>query len=201
MSSRIRRASTRASALAAIAAFGVLALAGCDLPGTSPANGAPAPAPSASAPASSASSSADPAEAAGPSGSASSSRKASTAGTLPDVCQLLSRAEVTALTGKQITTTSADDRKATSTLRYCQWQLNGGQLVVTLSRATKSQFDTRHPDARTVTGLGADAYVLGGHLLVFRDGVEVDVYNSAGASEAASLETAKKVAVKVLSRM
>lgn len=103
---------------------------------------------------------------------------------LPDPCSLLSRSEVEDLTGRTITELDADDAKPGDTSRYCQWQQDGGQLALFLSRTTPDDFDAGVSQARPVDGVeGYDAFAASGHLYVRDDDVQVDVYSHAGTDE------------------
>jgi Protein of unknown function (DUF3558) len=103
---------------------------------------------------------------------------------LPDPCALLSRAEVVDLTGRPITEVDGDDAKPGDSTRYCQWQQDGGQLALFLSKTTKDDFETGVSQAQPVDGVeGYDAFDLAGHLYVRDDDVEVDVYSHAGTDE------------------
>ncbi|WP_238006727.1 DUF3558 family protein [Dactylosporangium sp. AC04546] len=169
----------------ATAALAVLGLAGCDkLPGASTASSTPAAAPASSAPASTKPSAPASAKAAG----------------LPDICTLLTKAEVGSLTGEQVTLMT-DEGGNSPTARYCQWQLSQGQLTVTVNVEDRDNFDIQHKDAKKVVGLGASAYSLSGHLYVWEDGRDVDVYVSSESSDAANLTVARQTAQKVLPRL
>lgn len=114
-------------------------------------------------------------------------------GDLPDPCTLLSRDEVTALTGREIIQVDQDDA-AGEAARYCQWQQPGGQLDVFLSRTTAEDF-------RVVTAqgepVGEDAFWCSGHLYVLHGTVQIDVYTRGGDD----LADARKIAEKLLSRV
>ncbi len=56
---------------------------------------------------------------------------------IPDPFTLLSDAEVSTLTGRDITQIDKDGVDATASTRYCQWQQSSGQLAVFLSRTTQ----------------------------------------------------------------
>jgi hypothetical protein len=97
---------------------------------------------------------------------------------LPDPCAVLSRSEVTGLTGRRITEVDGDDARPDDTSRYCQWQLDGGELALFLSRTTVDGFEAGVAQARPVDGVeGYDAFSLAGHLYVRDDDVQVDVYS------------------------
>jgi uncharacterized protein DUF3558 len=114
------------------------------------------------------------------------------AGDLPDPCTLLSDAEVTALTGRDITQIDRDGARPGDTARYCQWQQDGGQLAVFLSRSSTAEFNFKITDATPVYGLGEEAFQLAGHLYVLYGTVAVDVYDR-GGSDADNLAAAKTI--------
>jgi len=114
------------------------------------------------------------------------------AGDIPDVCTLLTPAQVTTLTARAITQIDADGGTTGDPSRYCQWQLEGGQLAVFLSRTTTSEFGVKVADAETVDGVGEDAYLLSGHLFVLYGTVQVDVY-ARGGEDPENLAVAKRV--------
>ncbi|MFI5930921.1 DUF3558 family protein [Actinoplanes sp. NPDC051494] len=122
------------------------------------------------------------------------------AGDLPDPCTLLSDAEVTSLTGRDITQTDVDGAEADSTTRFCQWQQSGGQLAVFLSRTTEADFDTVIEGAEPVDGVGEDAFTLAGHLYVLYGTVSIDVYVH-GDSDEENLDKARETAKTVIPRV
>jgi hypothetical protein len=121
-------------------------------------------------------------------------------GDIPDVCALLSDAEVESLTGRGITQIDRDGAQPGDISRYCQWQLSAGQLAVFLSRTTAEEFARKNTDADPVPGVGQDAYLLAGHLMVLYGTVHVDVY-ARGGTEAENLADAKKVVAVLLPRI
>ena len=121
-------------------------------------------------------------------------------GDIPDVCALLSDAEVESLTGRDITQIDKDGAQPGDISRYCQWQLSAGQLAVFLSRTTAEEFARKNTDADPVPGVGQDAYPLGGHLMVLYGTVHVDVY-ARGGSDAENLADAKDVVAVLLPRV
>lgn len=187
----MRRTSVRRGlAAAVVTAAGLLALSGCQLIGKDDAAGsAPTPAPSSSTPAGAK---------AHPSGKSTAKNTAD--GTLPDVCQLFTRAEVAGLSGgHQVTQVDKDGAGADATTRHCQWQMNDARLAVFLSRTTGSDFRAAHGNARKVTGIGDDAASDSGHLYVLADTVEIDVYAVVGGAEAPAV--AKNTAQKVIEKL
>jgi hypothetical protein len=192
---------SRRSIVLAAAAFGALGLAGCSQgAGTTtaakPSAAAVAPS-SAGAPSGGAASA--PASAAAKSGSAKPSTTKA-AGALPDICKLMSKAEVGILTGEQVTLMS-DDGGAASGARYCQWQLSQGQFTVSVDLETRENFDVRNKQAVPVTGVGTTAYSLSGHLYVWQDGRDLDVYVSSESSDQANLSVARRAAQELLPRL
>lgn len=181
---------------AAVFALGVGTLTGCDK-STETATGRPTP----SGPAASATPIATPS--ATPSGPADATPSPSTgneSSPLPDICTLLSKAEVQSLTGRQITLMTNEGGNSANT-RYCQWQLSTGQLTVAVTVMTRGQFDTQNPQARQVGGVGEAAYTLSGHLFVFAAGRQVDVYASSASGEAANLTVERRTADLMLPRL
>jgi hypothetical protein len=119
---------------------------------------------------------------------------------LPDICTLLSKAEVTTLTRQPVA--SMNNEGGTSpNARYCQWLLDSGQLTVAVDIETREQFDVRNKQATPVSGVGDTAYELSGHLYVYRDNRVVDVYASLGGSDANNLAVEKSTATQVLPRL
>jgi hypothetical protein len=121
-------------------------------------------------------------------------------GDIPDPCTLFSKAEVVSLTGRAITQVDEDGAAAGDPTRYCQWQQDGGQLALFLSRTTKDDFDTAIDGATPVGGVGEDAFQLSGHLYVLYGTVQIDVY-SRGASDEQNLTDAEEVAEAVIPRI
>lgn len=120
---------------------------------------------------------------------------------LPDPCTLLSRAEVTDLTGRPITEVDPDDAKPGDGARYCQWQQDGGQLALFLARTTPDEFTAGISEAQPVDGVdGHDAFSLAGHLYVLDGGIQVDVYSHGGSDEQ-NLADETKVVQAVLPRL
>ncbi|WP_426511896.1 DUF3558 family protein [Dactylosporangium sp. McL0621] len=181
----------------AAAALGALGLAGCSQEsGTTTAQ--PSTPPAAASPAASAASA--PASSAARSGSAKPSSSTKQANSVPDICKLMSKAEVQTLTGESVTLMS-DDGGSTSGTRYCQWQLSQGQLTVTVSLETRENFDVRNKQAQPVMGVGTTAYSLAGHLYVWQNGRDVDVYVSSESSDQANLSVARRTAAQLLPRL
>ena len=191
---------SRRNIVLAAAALGALCLAGCDKEA-----GTTAAKPSAAAQAPSSAAASPAASPAGSGGGKSPSAKASAAGSrkasaLPDICKLMSKAEVGVLTGEQVTLMS-DDGGAASGARYCQWQLSQGQLTIAVNLESRENFDVRNKQAVPVVGVGAAAYSLSGHLYVWEDGRDVDVYVSSESSDAANLAVARRAAAQLLPRL
>lgn len=155
------------------ATVGVIALAGCTTNGT-----ASTPVPSTAAATSAAAS---------PPGNAS----------LPDVCALLTTADVTALTSRSVTQVDRDGLPATAPTRHCQWQLANGDLAVFLSTTTEADFKVRDPAATNVSGIGDEAYSSSGHLYVRSGERQLDVY-ATGATDAGNLTVACATAEKLI---
>jgi hypothetical protein len=178
----------RGLALAALTAAGLVALSGCDLPipGT---GGAADPTPTATTSA-----------APTPGGAATPGTTAKAAG-LPDVCALLTKAEVSALAGgKQVVQVDPDNAAPDAGTRHCQWQLSGARLAVFLSPTTPSEFTQAHRGHTAVANLGDEAVLHAGHLYVRKGQIVADVY--ATSSDAAAGERfAKAAAQKILPKL
>ncbi|GAA2382668.1 DUF3558 family protein [Dactylosporangium salmoneum] len=170
-----------------------LALTGCARGATTVSAPAPSAAPTT---ASAAASAAAPA----PSHASAAASPSHAPAPLPDICKLLTKAEVTGLTGEQVTLMT-DDGGNSPTSRYCQWQLSQGQLTITVSLETRENFDIRNRQATSVAGVGAAAYSLSGHLFVWEDGRDVDVYATPKSSDAANLAVERRAAAEVLPRL
>ncbi len=121
-------------------------------------------------------------------------------GNLPDPCTLLSDAEVTELTGRDITQIDKDGADANASTRYCQWQQSSGQLAVFISRTTANDFTVAKAGAASIPGVGDDAYFKDGHLFVLSGTTQVDVYSRAG-DDAQNQAEAEKVAAAVLPKL
>ena len=121
-------------------------------------------------------------------------------GNIPDPCTLLSDAEVTTLTGRDITQIDLDGVDATASTRYCQWQQSSGQLAVFLSRTTSNDFKVAQADSPSVPGIGDDAYWRDGHLYVLVGAINLDVYTRGGDEQQSQAE-AEKVAGVLLPKV
>lgn len=124
---------------------------------------------------------------------------ADTAG-IPDPCTLLTTEEVTGLTGRPVTQMDEDDAAPGTPTRYCQWQQEGGQLAVFISRTTPDAFRQQATNARPIQDVGDEAFSQAGHLYVRQDTVELDIY-SYGASDEENEEDAEQIAHAVLPRL
>ena len=121
-------------------------------------------------------------------------------GNIPDPCTLLSDAEVTQLTGRDITQIDKDGADATASTRYCQWQQSSGQLAVFISRTTSDDFKVAQADSPSIPGFGDDAYSRDGHLYVLVGAINLDVY-ARGGDEQQSQAEAEKVAGVLLPKV
>jgi hypothetical protein len=121
-------------------------------------------------------------------------------GDIPDPCTLLTKAEVTGLTGRDITQVDEDDADGGDVARFCQWQQDNGQLAVFLSRTTAADFKVTVAEADDVDGVGEDAFSANGHLYVLYGTVQIDVY-SRGGSDERNLAVEKKVAKVLIPRI
>jgi uncharacterized protein DUF3558 len=158
----------------------VLALAGCNREASSPSAQAPS-------------------AAEGASSSAVQNPQAESAN-IPDPCTLFSDAEVTGLTGRDITQIDKDGGDATATTRYCQWQQSSGQLVVFISRTDSEDFKFTQADSPSIAGIGDDAYWRDGHLFVLVGRTQLDVYARSGDEQQNQAE-AEKVAGALLPKV
>jgi hypothetical protein len=104
-------------------------------------------------------------------------------GDIPDPCTVLSRTEVTDLTGRAITQVDEDGAQSGETTRFCQWQQDSGQLALFLSRTTEDDFNIAIDGAAPVDGVGEDAFQLAGHLYVLYGTVQIDVYSRGGSDD------------------
>jgi len=119
---------------------------------------------------------------------------------LPDICTLLTKAEVNSLTGKKVTLMSNEGGNS-SGARYCQWQLSAGQLDVTVNVETRQQFDVQNKEAEQVDGIGEAAYSLAGHLYVYAAGKVVDVYATSAGTDAGNLKVERRTAEMILPKL
>ncbi|RDH78101.1 DUF3558 domain-containing protein [Mycolicibacterium moriokaense] len=119
---------------------------------------------------------------------------------IPDPCTLMSDAEVTSLTGRDITQIDRDGADPTATTRYCQWQQSGGQLAVFVTRTTADDFTSAQAGAPPIPGLGDAAFDRDGHLFVLVGTIQLDVYVSAGDEQQNQAE-AEKVAAALLPKV
>jgi hypothetical protein len=194
----------RSRALVAVSIVAAASLSGCGLLGsTTDSTTDHDPAAAAAVPAATD----QPTPAASVSGASASGGSASSglgsvkdAGDLPDPCTLLSESQVVDLTGRSITQVDKDDAEPGATTRFCQWQQEGGQLAVFLSRTTADDFHTTIDGADPVDGVGEDAFQLAGHLYVLYGTVQIDVY-SRGADDARNLDDSIEVAKRVIPKI
>jgi hypothetical protein len=177
----------------AVVAVTLAASAGCGVIGG--AGGDNDPTPAAATPAG-----ATPAGTGDPSSASGLGDSVKDSGDLPDPCTLLTKAQVSSLTGKSITQVDPDGGKPGDASRFCQWQLSGGQLAVFLSRTTKDEFDVQNPESKAVDGIGDDAFTLAGHLYVLYGTVQLDVY-ARGGSDQENLDTSKETVALLLPKI
>ncbi|GAA1032328.1 hypothetical protein GCM10009557_30460 [Virgisporangium ochraceum] len=153
----------------------------------------------------------DPAAAPTPAASTTTSAKATPtskatggakSGDLPNPCTLLTKAEVSTISGgKAVTQIDEDGEKDGATTRYCQWQLSGGQLAIFLSKSSASEFKQAHGQQQKVTGVGDDARQADGHLYVLHGDIVIDAYARSSGNEAATTQMAKNAALKVIDKL
>jgi Protein of unknown function (DUF3558) len=122
------------------------------------------------------------------------------AGDIPDPCTMFTKAEIVGLTGRDITQIDEDGGNPGDASRYCQWQQDGGQLAVFLSRTTADDFAIKIDGATPVEGVREDAFELAGHLYVLYGTVAVDVY-CRGDSDAENLAKATLIAKTILPKI
>jgi hypothetical protein len=121
-------------------------------------------------------------------------------GDIPDPCTLLTDDEVVDSTGRQITRIDQDGGHSGDATRYCQWQQDGGQLAVFLTRTTAEEFPRKTDDAEPVDGVGDDAFSLAGHLYVRYGTMQIDVYAHGGEDDE-NLRDATAVAKALIPRV
>ncbi|SHM56283.1 DUF3558 family protein [Cryptosporangium aurantiacum] len=173
--------------LAATAATGLFALTACGSIDVSTDDAAPSPRPTTSA--ASASPTVEP-----------TTDTAADSGEVPNPCELLTPADVNALTSREITQVDRGDADSGPT-RTCQWQLEEGVLAVFLSPTSADDFAVRDPDAIDVDGVGDEAYTSAGHLFVRSGDLLVDVYATGAGDEAGDQTVATATAEKIISQL
>ncbi|MFI5839292.1 hypothetical protein ACIA8K_06195 [Catenuloplanes sp. NPDC051500] len=183
----------RALPLLAAAVFAVPALSGCILVSTENPEPATPPAPTTAAPATGLPKTALPTLPSLPTG-------AKNGDAIKDPCGLLNRAEVTALTARQVTQIDKDGLEETAAVRYCQWQLSEGQLALFVTGMTPKEFKDQAKAGTVVSGVGDAAFTEAGHLFVLFGDTQVDIYARVG-DDAANLRIAKTVADRILPRL
>lgn len=124
----------------------------------------------------------------------------SAGGAFPDPCTLLSEAEVTELTGRDVVQIDKDGADANAPTRYCQWQQSSGQLAVFIARTTSDDFKVAQAGTPSIPGIGADAYWRDGHLYVLAGTAQLDVY-ARGIDEQQNQAQAEKVASALLPKV
>jgi Protein of unknown function (DUF3558) len=122
------------------------------------------------------------------------------AGNIPDPCTLLSDAEVTQLTGRDITQIDKDGADASAPTRYCQWQQSSGQLAVFIARSNSDEFTVAQADSPSIAGIGDAAYWRDGHLFVLVGRTQLDVY-ARGVDEQQNQAEAERVAAALLPKV
>ncbi|WP_035856700.1 DUF3558 family protein [Cryptosporangium arvum] len=182
---------------AAAAAAGVFALTGCGTITISTDDATPSATPSGAAqqPSSAATASGDDGQAA--------SDGLGTDVTTLNPCTLLTPAEVNQFTGREITQIDRDNATA-GTTRYCQWQLEQGVLVLSLSPTSADDFAVRDPAAQDFDGVGDEAFTSSGHLYVRSGDLSIDVYSTSKGGDGGSAENIaveKTVAQRVIDQL
>jgi hypothetical protein len=122
--------------------------------------------------------------------------------TLPDVCTLLTDAEVSTLTGRKILTETPAHGADALTSKSCEWiKANGGPvLLVTVETVTKDDFDSRAPSYEKVDGIGERAYLNNWILTVLHGRVEIVVSLVDNGTGEDSPAPQKRIASKVIER-
>jgi hypothetical protein len=115
-------------------------------------------------------------------------------------CQLLTPTEVNQFTSREIARVDRDNATAEGT-RYCQWQLDQGVLVLSLSPTSAADFEIRDPAAVAVDGVGDDAYTSSGHLYIRSGDLSIDVYSTAQGGDPANVGIEKTVAQRVIDQL
>ncbi|WP_033342509.1 hypothetical protein [Catenuloplanes japonicus] len=123
-----------------------------------------------------------------------------TGDSIGDPCELLNRAEVIALTARQISQIDKDGLDKTAATRYCQWQLSEGQLAIFVTGTTAADFKIQAKAGDAVAGVGDSAFTQSGHLFVLAGDTQLDVYARVG-DDAQNLRVAKMVADRVIPRL
>jgi hypothetical protein len=136
----------------------------------------------------------------GAAASAPAGKKSPAAVALPDICTLLTKAEVNSLTGQKVTLMGNEGGNSPGA-RYCQWQLSSGQLTVTVNVETRQQFDVQNKDADQVDGIGESAYSLAGHLYVYAAGKVVDAYATSAGNDAGNLRVERRAVEAILPKL
>jgi hypothetical protein len=121
-------------------------------------------------------------------------------GNIPDPCTLLTDAEVTGLTGRDITQIDKDGADANAPTRYCQWQQSSGQLAVFIARSNSDEFTVAQADSPSIAGIGDAAYWRDGHLFVLVGRTQLDVY-ARGVDEQQNQAEAERVAAALLPKV
>lgn len=145
-----------------------------------------------------------PSESSTTSGPASAtSPSASADAVVPDPCTLFSDDEIASLTGLPVTQKDTDGAQPTEPVRWCQWQLDGGQLLLTLQQSTPDEFTTAGgvEGAVPVTDVGEAAYSYSGHLYVLNGADQIDVYLRGAGTDEQNIEESKKVALAVIPKL
>lgn len=179
---------------AAAAATGVLALTGCGTITISTDDASATPTAGAQQPSTAATTPAGDTRAAGGLG---------TDVTTLNPCQLLTPTEVNQFTGREITQIDRDNATV-GTTRYCQWQLEQGVLLLSLSPTSAADFAVRDPAAQDFAGVGDEAFTSSGHLYVRSGDLSIDVYSTSKGGDGGSAENIaveKTVAQRVIDQL
>lgn len=123
---------------------------------------------------------------------------------VPDPCTLFTDEEITQLTGRAVTQRDTDGAQPTETVRWCQWQLDGGQLLLTLQQTTADEFGAESAAAEgavPVEGVGEQAYSSSGHLYVLSEPLQLDIYFRGADTDELNIEESTKIATAVLPKL
>jgi hypothetical protein len=121
---------------------------------------------------------------------------------IPDPCTLLTDADVSAISGSQI---SGHNNHASNAIPECSWDSDRGWLRLMLSSTTKDAFhgaSTSDSDSKPVAGFGDEAFVKDSDMSFRHDTlwVKISWVGFTGSADA-RLAAEKKVAAKILGNL
>lgn len=122
------------------------------------------------------------------------------ANNFPDVCNLFTTAEMSALT-KQTIVVASPDGKSTKESPSCDWNKADTAIVTVITLATKqkSDFDSEKGSYEPVPGLGDGAYENHGILTVLHGTIEISVIFGGSGEESVAVQ--KLIAQKVIEKL